>query len=72
VGARDWLAWHQRQCAGLGATQRLPCVFFLDYRPIDCGGAFFSVFGGFGNCIYVLRQYKQARQEFWARRREAF
>jgi hypothetical protein len=35
-------------------------------------GAFFSVFGGFGNCIYVLHQYKQARPEFRARRREAF
>jgi hypothetical protein len=50
--------------------------FHVDFLTIAvlliAEGAFFSVFGGFGNCIYVLRYYKQARAEFWARRCEAF
>jgi hypothetical protein len=50
--------------------------FHLDFLTIAVllitEGAFFSVFGGFGNCIYVLRYYKQARPEFWARLCKAF
>jgi hypothetical protein len=54
-----------------GATTKRPALLRC-LKALQDRDTLFSVFGGFGNCIYVLRYYKQARPEFWARRCEAF